>query len=155
MCECDPLIRTPFCGAPGCEWPPQTKEECVVDFQKDDIVEAFGLRGKVIDPAPHQHSFPVRVQFEDGSIESFRADGKLSSNHKIPALKLIERPKKKVKKKAYTAVSGEILDGFYGRYRESIPVYLNREACELYVNNHFQNNSGNYQIVEFEIEVEE
>lgn len=21
MCRCTPAIRTPFCGAPGCEWP--------------------------------------------------------------------------------------------------------------------------------------
>ena len=24
MCKCTPNKRTPFCGAPGCEWPPQT-----------------------------------------------------------------------------------------------------------------------------------
>lgn len=23
MCKCTPEIRTPFCGRPGCEWPPQ------------------------------------------------------------------------------------------------------------------------------------
>lgn len=23
MCKCTPEIRTPFCGKPGCEWPPQ------------------------------------------------------------------------------------------------------------------------------------
>ena len=25
MCKCTPNKRTPFCGAPGCEWPPQDK----------------------------------------------------------------------------------------------------------------------------------
>lgn len=25
MCKCTPNIRTPFCGKPGCEWPPQEK----------------------------------------------------------------------------------------------------------------------------------
>lgn len=24
MCKCTPEIRTPFCGKPGCTWPPQT-----------------------------------------------------------------------------------------------------------------------------------
>lgn len=24
MCRCTPNLRTPFCGKPGCEWPPQT-----------------------------------------------------------------------------------------------------------------------------------
>lgn len=23
MCRCTPEIKSPFCGAPGCEWPPQ------------------------------------------------------------------------------------------------------------------------------------
>lgn len=23
MCKCTPEIKTPFCGRPGCEWPPQ------------------------------------------------------------------------------------------------------------------------------------
>lgn len=23
MCRCTPNMRTPFCGKPGCEWPPQ------------------------------------------------------------------------------------------------------------------------------------
>jgi hypothetical protein len=23
MCRCTPEIKTPFCGKPGCEWPPQ------------------------------------------------------------------------------------------------------------------------------------
>lgn len=26
MCKCTPEIRTPFCGKPGCEWPPQKKK---------------------------------------------------------------------------------------------------------------------------------
>lgn len=28
MCRCTPLMRTPFCGKPGCEWPEQVKREC-------------------------------------------------------------------------------------------------------------------------------
>jgi hypothetical protein len=27
MCKCTPGIRTPFCGKPGCEWPPQKLEQ--------------------------------------------------------------------------------------------------------------------------------
>lgn len=23
MCKCNPQIKTPYCGKPGCEWPPQ------------------------------------------------------------------------------------------------------------------------------------
>jgi hypothetical protein len=25
MCVCTPEIKTPFCGQPGCEWPPQQR----------------------------------------------------------------------------------------------------------------------------------
>ena len=27
MCRCNPLIRTPWCGKPGCEVPIQVKEQ--------------------------------------------------------------------------------------------------------------------------------
>lgn len=27
MCRCTPNIRTPFCGKPGCEWPPRIKQK--------------------------------------------------------------------------------------------------------------------------------
>jgi hypothetical protein len=27
MCQCTPEIKTPFCGRPGCEWPPQRPPE--------------------------------------------------------------------------------------------------------------------------------
>jgi len=27
MCKCTPGIKTPFCGRPGCEWPPQREPD--------------------------------------------------------------------------------------------------------------------------------
>lgn len=34
MCKCTPAMRTPFCGAPGCEWPRQAAPNCKHhDFQ--------------------------------------------------------------------------------------------------------------------------
>jgi hypothetical protein len=34
MCKCTPTMRTPFCGAPGCEWPRQKVADCKhMDFQ--------------------------------------------------------------------------------------------------------------------------
>lgn len=27
MCKCTPEMRTPYCGKPGCEWPPQPRRE--------------------------------------------------------------------------------------------------------------------------------
>lgn len=35
MCQCDPRIRTPFCGKPGCEWP--EAEAC----DEDDCQPAY------------------------------------------------------------------------------------------------------------------
>lgn len=34
MCMCDPKIREPFCGRPGCEWP---KPDRVQEKQKQNI----------------------------------------------------------------------------------------------------------------------
>jgi hypothetical protein len=65
-------------------------------FKVGDIVEAFGFRGAVTDV--HDDG-TVNVYF--GAIrksENFYSTGHLFRWHKEPSLKLIERPKKKVKK---------------------------------------------------------
>lgn len=31
MCKCTPNKRTPFCGAPGCEWPPQAAAKPTIE----------------------------------------------------------------------------------------------------------------------------
>lgn len=31
MCKCTPNVRTPFCGKPGCEWPPQSKSRPTIE----------------------------------------------------------------------------------------------------------------------------
>ena len=33
VCQCDPTVRTPFCGRPGCEWPAQKPEEPTMSRQ--------------------------------------------------------------------------------------------------------------------------
>jgi hypothetical protein len=38
MCQCTPGIKTPFCGAPGCQWPAQTK---VTAQPTVTLIEAF------------------------------------------------------------------------------------------------------------------
>jgi len=32
MCKCDPTLRTPWCGKPGCEMPEQIKEEDIASI---------------------------------------------------------------------------------------------------------------------------
>lgn len=34
MCRCTPAIKTPFCGKPGCEWPPQVPNKWDLRFLK-------------------------------------------------------------------------------------------------------------------------
>lgn len=37
MCLCNSKIRTPFCGAVGCEWPSQEHRKCVVCNQPGKV----------------------------------------------------------------------------------------------------------------------
>lgn len=40
MCKCNPEIKTPFCGTPGCEWPEKTKP---ADPDATDLLESLDL----------------------------------------------------------------------------------------------------------------
>ena len=66
-------------------------------FKVGDIVEAFGLRG-VVTSSNNPIGNALFVEFKSGEATWFRTDGTLKHWHKEPSLKLIERPKKKVKK---------------------------------------------------------
>lgn len=37
MCRCTPIIKTPFCGKPGCEWPPQPPEDPTEAALRDSL----------------------------------------------------------------------------------------------------------------------
>ena len=65
-----------------------------MEFKVGDIVEWQGVRGTV---NCNTH-YGVKVLFADGNIANFYADGRYFDWHKEPSLKLIERPKKMVKK---------------------------------------------------------
>lgn len=44
MCKCNPNIRTPFCGKPGCEWPtptPQAEYERRFSFALQEAAQAW------------------------------------------------------------------------------------------------------------------
>ncbi len=42
MCKCDPMIRTPFCGRPGCKWPKKHAKTLTLDSPLEEItVEAM------------------------------------------------------------------------------------------------------------------
>ena len=61
MCKCNPSIRTPFCGAVGCEWP---KQENVKTFEQ--------LRDSAAAECGAKASSSPRDKFDIGQI-SFKA----------------------------------------------------------------------------------
>jgi len=66
-----------------------------IKFKVGDIVEFAGMRGVVNKVIGHDH-YPIRCRFkESGASASFTCDGKLYSFHKVPLLKLIERPQER------------------------------------------------------------
>lgn len=66
-------------------------------FEVGDIVEAFGVRGIVINKHFGQN-YELIVEFESGVRCSFTSDGRVYLWNKEPSLKLISRAKKKEKK---------------------------------------------------------
>lgn len=95
-------------------------------FQVNDVVEAFGCRGVVNDVAA-LGDYPVTVYFPDGmEDENFTSDGKIFMWHKLPSLKLIERPKKKKKITLWIGLSSKLQ---HGTYRTSL-AYPDREIIK-------------------------
>ena len=43
MCACDPRARTPFCGKPGCQWPPSSAQIGVVGETTASSEDRTGL----------------------------------------------------------------------------------------------------------------
>jgi hypothetical protein len=75
------------------------------EFKVGDICMAFGMRCVVEDIDKSPSDYPVNVVFEfSEKKESFTPNGRLYGWHKEPSLKLIERPKRKVKKRFYMMV---------------------------------------------------
>jgi hypothetical protein len=84
-------------------------------FQVGDEVEAFGCNGTVryIESDPTQcRPVLVCMDAEVAGWSRFTMDGKSEKWHKTPSLKLIKRPKKKVKKSfwLWTGESGGLID---------------------------------------------
>lgn len=117
-------------------------------FKEGDIVEWCGVRGKVI-TIPGRGIHPVVCGFENETVASFTYDGKYMDWHKEPSLKLIEQPKKKVKKymvvykRHYSnfSISFNVSDDFYYSQKD----FENQHPCSEFI----------CLIKESEIEVEE
>jgi hypothetical protein len=117
-------------------------------FKTNDKVEAFGLTGTVVRVNDGSHMYSVVVVWDNGGCDYFTLDGRLYTNHLRPSLLLVDRPKKKVKKKFYIAVS-EYVDQGSTRYgHQTGYAYPHRRDCESMA-------SAHTQIVEVELELDE
>jgi hypothetical protein len=55
MCKCTPNIKTPFCGKPGCEWPPRSPKEIATDRLRR-ASERLRVANAELDSAEREHS---------------------------------------------------------------------------------------------------
>lgn len=100
-----------------------------MEFRKDDIVEWCQVRGVVV----LVDSDEVLVKFQDSQCNtSFLPDGRYFKWHKEPSLKLIERPKRMVRK-SVTKWCNIHKNGWIGTHssKETADMYDdgNRVAC--------------------------
>lgn len=118
-------------------------------FQVGDKISAFGVEGEVVS-INVSSDFPIKCNFVNGYSATFSINGKHSFWHKEPSLKLIERPKKKVK---MYKVLFKNLD-YINQFQVSGDHYADREDFEsrVYSNQFIQ---FIQLIKESEIEVEE
>lgn len=134
------MHATRFCKC-GETWLPKPKEENKTVFEVGDIVEAFGLKGIVVKIRDCQY-FPIQVKFCNDNSATFCSSGKLQSWHLEPSLKLIEKAKKKVKKKFYVVIH----DSDIKKGRVDDPLHLYEDKVPYPVG---------CQLTELELEVEE
>ncbi len=113
-------------------------------FKVGDIVEAFGVRGKVVSIDGAFRRFPISVSFINDIECSYTIDGLQSEWHKTPSLILISRSKKLISKTYYTIV-------FKGVSYVAGFLYETKQMCI----DSLPDDIKNVQIVPITIEVEE
>jgi hypothetical protein len=111
-----------------------------MEFKVGDKVSAFGVEGEVIS-LDEKNNYPITVEFDDDHLSFFMIDGRASAWHLEPSLKLIEKAKKKVKKKFW----------FYIGESDIKNLYIAPEILYLYK----PKEQKNCQVAEIELEVEE
>lgn len=114
-------------------------EENKTVFEVGDTVEAFGVIGTVKEILIRD-PLPVIIEFPGGLFKSFPVEGKREIWHLDPSLKLIEKAKRKVKKKFWIIIS----DSEIKRRELSARLYTEPIKSGL-----------GCQVVEIELEVEE
>lgn len=94
-------------------------------FKVGDIVEAWGCQGKVI----KMDWAGVQVEFDNCLEKVFMEDGRYMYWHKEPILKLVERPKAKVKKILYQPAFKTSLGYELAGYLQTKEECENIESC--------------------------
>ena len=117
-------------------------EENKTVFEVGDIVEWCGIKGKIVFIYSESTRYPILVRFDNNEEKPFAKDGKYYDWHLEPSLKLIEKAKKKVKKRFWLFIHESEIDKLY------------LEAATLYTMNP-NKNCKNCHLVELELEVEE
>lgn len=116
-------------------------EENKTLFEVGDIVDWCGAQGIIRDiKSPSDSIYRLMVKFENGYFEWFTGCGRIKEWHLEPSLKLIEKAKKKVKKKFWFVISDSLIKARYF-------------SAQLYTNP--IKHTPDCQLVEIELEVEE
>lgn len=80
MCQCNPLIRTPFCGRPGCEWPGDHAAQQIDAEARGEVrrvILALQRANLTLDKKTVEH---VLVKDPALAEELFRAHDSLAAN---------------------------------------------------------------------------
>lgn len=120
-------------------------------FKVGDIVEAFGVKGKVID-IDEERLYGIEVEFqvqEETKTYGFIKGGLSESWHKEPSLKLISRPKK-MEKIIITDNNAQICVRNQGYY-QSIDIFYSQDLKGVPKDGYYKNVKVT---LEFEVEEE-
>lgn len=102
------------------------KVEKSFEFKVGDIVSFGGVEG-IVREIITNHSYPVKVSYHNGWVDGFTIDGKIHNWQTEPLLKLIKRPKNKIKK----------------TFRGWMNVYKSPETAFVYPTKEIANKSAN------------
>ena len=78
MCQCTPQIRAPFCGRPGCEWPPQKPHAPHPEVVKTIVGEIAAM-----EYAGDVKAIVAAVIDKDGDVRTFVA---YNEGQKLPLI---------------------------------------------------------------------
>lgn len=100
-------------------------ERETMEFKVGDKVDWLGLQGRIVAIYGGDSTLPIEVRFSNGTLCSFRSDGSFLKGQP-PTLKVIERPKRTVKKKVWVSCASEKPENY-----NSIPYFWGQVEVEV------------------------